>query len=60
MFKVLGDDGGFEEVGVFDEEGEAVGGPGGDLGGTGVDHAVCFCQWDEDISLVSHKSCGMV
>lgn len=42
MFKVLGDDGGFEEVGVFDEEGEAVGGPGGDLGGTGVDHAVCF------------------
>ena len=43
MFEELGDNGGFEEVGVFDNEGEAVGGPGGDLGGAGVDHVVRFC-----------------
>ena len=44
MFEELGDNGGFEEVGVFDDEGEAVGGPGGDLGGAGVDHVVRFCE----------------
>ena len=43
MFKVLWDDGCFEEMCVFDEEGKAVGRPGGDLGGTCVDHAVGFC-----------------
>jgi len=46
MFEELGDNGGFEEVGVFDDEGEAVGGPGGDLGGAGVDHVVRFLQKD--------------
>lgn len=42
MFEELGDDGGFEEVRVFDDEGEAVGGPAGDCGGARVDHVVCF------------------
>ncbi len=46
MFEELGDYGGFEEVGVLDDEGLAVGGPGCYLGGGGVDHVVCFCCGD--------------